>query len=132
MYFLIAVVFNHDNQFSMQVLSMLNEAGIINLQEIEAHIQQLQSIIQIRHSDASKGYDTLLRLWIERHGSLHPTWRHLFWVLREIKLNHMADQIESYFHLQAVDHEQASLKSEPSERSNADDEGNYRNNYYAS
>ena len=120
------MVFNPDNRFSMKDLSLLNEAGIINLQELEAHMQQLQSIIQIKHIDASKGYDTLLRLWTEKHGSLHPTWRHLFWILREIKLNHMADQIESHFHLHAIDHEQATLNSEPSERlSNSDEDGKH-------
>lgn len=121
--FLFAVVFNPDSQFSMKVLSMLNEAGIINLQEIEAHTQQLQSIIKVKHFEANKGYDSLLRLWIKGHGGLHPTWRHLFWVLREIKLNHMADQIESHFHLLAIDHEQ--VRSEPSERSNTDEEGKH-------
>ena len=123
----IAVVFNPDNQFSMKVLSMLNEAGVINLQEIEAHTQQLQSIIKIKHSEANKGYDSLLHLWIKGHGSLHPTWRHLFWILREIKLNHMADQIESHFQLLASDHEQVNFRSEPSERNNMDEEGIHYN-----
>ena len=109
----------------MKVLSMLNEAGIIRLQEIDSHIQELQSIIKVKHIEANKGYDSLLRLWIEGHGSLHPTWRHLFWVLREIKLNHIADQIESHFQLLAVDNEQANFRGEPLERSNIDEEGKH-------
>jgi hypothetical protein len=106
----------------MKILSMLNEAGVIQLQEIEPHTQRLQSIIKVKHVHikANKGYNSLLHLWNEGHGSLHPTWRHLFWVLREIKLNHMADQLESHFHL-AIDPEQ--VKSEPSERSNTEEEG---------
>ena len=110
---------------------MLNEAGVINLQEIEAHTQQLQSIIKVKHFEANKGYDSLLHLWIKGHGGLHPTWRHLFWVLREIKLNHMADQLESHFHLLAIDHEQE--RSEPLERNNTDEEGkccNMVSSYY--
>ena len=118
-----AVVFDPNNRFSMEILSMLNEAGVIRLQEIEAHTQHLQSIIKVKHIEANKGYNSLLRLWSEGHGSLHPTWRHLFWVLRELKLNHMADQLESHFHLLATDPEQENLKSEPSERSNTDEEG---------
>lgn len=109
----------------MKMLSMLNEAGVIQLQEIEAHTQHLQSIIKVKHIEANKGYNSLLRLWSEGHGSLHPTWRHLFWVLRELKLNHMADQLESYFYLLTTDPEQENLKSESLERSNTDEEGNY-------
>lgn len=119
--FCIAVVFNPDSQFSMKVLSMLDKAHIIQLQEIETHVQQLQSIIKVKHIDANKGYNSLLNLWIKGHSSLHPTWRHLFWVLREIKLNHMADQIESYFQLLAIDHEHVNFGNESSERNNTEE-----------
>ena len=108
----------------MKVLSMLDEARIIQLQEIETHAQQLQSIIKVKHVEANKGYDSLLNLWIEGHGSLHPTWRHLFWILREIKLNNMADQIESHFQLLTIDHDQVDFGNEPSEGNNIDEEGN--------
>ena len=115
------MVFNPDSQFTMKAISMLNEAGIIDLKEIEAHSQQLQSIIKVKNVDAIKRYDSLLNLWIEGHANLHPTWRHLFWVLRDMKLNHMADRIESHFHLMAFDQEQANFK--PLERSNTEEEG---------
>jgi hypothetical protein len=38
---------------------------------------------------------SLLEMWVQGRASLRPTWRHFFWALREIKLNHLADQIEA-------------------------------------
>ena len=108
----------------MKAISMLDEAGIIDLKEIETHSQQLQSIIKVKNVEAKKKYDSPLNLWIEGHAGLHPTWRHLFWVLRDVKLNHMADRIESYFQSMGVAHEQENFMSdEPLERRNKEEEG---------
>ena len=46
---------------------------------------------------------SLLKMWIQGRASLRPTWRHFFWALREIKLNHLADQMETFLSGVAVD-----------------------------
>ena len=59
-------------------------------------------------------------MWLQGRASLHPTWRHFFWVLREIKLNHLAEQIEVY--LSGVAVEQAATSNlDPSPGSEEED-----------
>ena len=79
----------------MEDLSQLERRGIINLRELEAYKQPLQSVIGI---ELPTEYNAIsrLKMWLEGRASLRPTWRHFFRVLREIKLNHLAEQIEGY------------------------------------
>ena len=88
-----AVTFNPDNQFTMEALTRLEEIGITNLRELDAHKQPLQSVIGIEFP-MEFNLSSLLNMWLQGRASLYPTWRHFLWVLREIKLNHLAKQIE--------------------------------------
>ena len=82
----------------MEALSQLEVVGVTILQDLKNYKQQLQSVIRIIISDLPMELDSLslLKTWLQGHANLRPSWRHLFWVLREIKLSHLADQIESY------------------------------------
>ena len=95
-YFLTAVTFNPDSQFTMKVLFQLEKIGIAILRELtsKTYKQLLQSVIGI--SEHLNDPLSLLDLWLEGHASLRPTWRNLFYALREIQLNHLAEQIEAY------------------------------------
>ena len=84
----------------MEALSRLEKIGITNLRELEAYKQPLQSIIGIEivelSTEISSFSFSLLNMWLQGHASLYPTWRHFFRILKEIKLNHLAEQIEFY------------------------------------
>ena len=127
------VTFNPDNQFTMEALFRLEKVGIANLREIEAYKQPLQSAIGIEMVELPMEFNSfsLLKMWLQGHASLRPTWRHFFWVLREIKLNHLAEWIESF--LKGVAAEQANLDQSPeSGEENKEKEGEaHRNLRYA-
>ena len=104
-YFLHAVTFDSDSHFTMEALSRLELIGITSIREIEAYnYKKLQSVTGIDEVDISiDESSSLLELWVLGRASLHPTWRHFFWALREIKLNHLADQIEAFLSGVTVD-----------------------------
>ena len=116
----IAVTFNPDNQFTMKALSRLEKIGITNLRELNAHKQPLQSVIGIEIDELPMEFNSLLNMWLQGRASLHPTWRHFLWVLREIKLNHLAEQIEVYLNGVAVE-QAATSNLDPSPGSEEED-----------
>ena len=105
-HFLHAVTFDSDSHFTMEALSRFEHFGITPLRELEAYNTPLQSVTGMdkvylpTHVDDSF---SLLEMWVKGRASLRPTWRHFFWALREIKLNHLADQIEAFLSGVAVD-----------------------------
>ena len=105
-----SVIFT-DGYFSMKTLSRLEQIGIRPLRELEAHKGQLQSVVGMDKVDLPiDNSSSLLEMWVQGRASLRPTWRHFFWALREIKLNHLADQIEAS--LSGVAVEQAAISEE--------------------
>ena len=85
-----------DGHFTMVTLSRLELIGIRPFRELEAYKSQLQSVVGMHNVDLPiDNSSSLLEMWIQGCASLRPTWRHFFWALREIKLNHLADQIEA-------------------------------------
>ena len=90
----------------MEALSRLELFGITSLRELEAYKTPLQSVTGMDKVDLPSHVDnlfSLLEMWVQGHASLRPTWRHFFWALREIKLNHLVDQIEAFLSGVAVD-----------------------------
>jgi hypothetical protein len=85
-----------DGHFTMESLSRLEQIGITSLREVEAYKSQLQSVVGMDEVELPiNNSSSLLEMWVQGRASLRPTWRHFFWALREIKLNHLADQIEA-------------------------------------
>ena len=80
----------------METLLQLEEKGVFNLRELEALKTQLQSVTGV--STIYSTVFSILDMWIQgcASASLRPTWRHFLWALREIKLNHLADRLETF------------------------------------
>ena len=98
------MTFDSDGHFTMEALSQLEQIGITSLRELETYKRPLQSVVGMDKVDLSiDNSSSLLEMWVQGHASLHPTWRHFFWALREIKLNHLADQIEAFLSGVAVE-----------------------------
>ena len=111
MLFLFCAVILTDSHFTMETLFRLERIGIRPLRELEAYKGQLQSVVGMDKVDLPINYSSsLLAIWVQGRASLRPTWRHFFWALREIKLNHLADQIEAS--LSGVAVEQAAISEE--------------------
>ena len=105
-HFLYTVTFDSDSHFTMDALSRLELFGVTPLRELEAYKTPLQSVTGMDKVDLPTHVDgsfSLLEMWAQGHASLHPTWRHFFWALREIKLNHLVDQIEAFLSGVAID-----------------------------
>ena len=105
-FFLYAVTFDSDSHFTMEALSRLEHIGITPLRELEAYKTPLQSVTGMDKVDLpTHEYNSfsLLEMWLQGRASLHPTWRHFLWALREIKLNRLANQIEAFLSGVAVD-----------------------------
>ena len=129
-----AVKFDSDSHFTMETFYELEYIGIIPLRELEAFKGSLQSVVGMNEDLSIENSWSLLEMWVKGHASLHPTWRHFFWVLREINLNHLANQIEAF--LSGVAVEQAaisnldtvipgSLEKEEREEDNKQEQGEY-------
>ena len=94
---LYAVTFDSDSHFTMEAISRLKQFGTKSLAELGAHKRPLQSVVGMDKVDIPIDNSfSLLEMWVQGRASLHPTWRHFLWALREIKLNHLADQIEAF------------------------------------
>ena len=90
-------VTDSDSHFTMEALSRLEQFGITPLEELEAYKRPLESVVGMDKVDLPIDNSfSLLEMWVQGRASLRPTWRHFFWALREIKLNHLADQIEAF------------------------------------
>ena len=114
-FFCVHTVIFADGHFTMETLSRLEQIGIRPLRELEAYKSPLQSVVGMDKIDLPIDDSfSLLRMWVQGRASLRPTWRHFFWALREIKLNHLADQIEGL--LSGVAVEQAAISEETEER----------------
>ena len=90
----------------MEALSQLELFGITPFRELKAYKTPLQSVTGMDKAVLpTHEYNSfsLLEMWLQGHASLRPTWRHFFWALREIKLNHLADQIEAFLSGVTVD-----------------------------
>jgi hypothetical protein len=91
-----AVIFA-DGHFVLETLFQLDQIGITLLSELEAYKSPLQSVVGMDKVDLPiDDSSSLLEMWVQGRASLRPTWRHFFWALREIRLNHLADQIETF------------------------------------
>ena len=87
----------------MEALSQFERIGI-SLKELEAYKTALLSVTGVDQVDLTAlNSFSLLKMWVQGRASIHPTWRHFIWALREIKLNNLADQIESFFSGVAVE-----------------------------
>ena len=101
---LYAVTFDSDSHLTMKVISHLEQFDIKSLAELGAHKRALQSVVGMDKVDLPMDNSfSLLEMWVQGRASLRPTWRHFFWALREIKLNHLADQIEAFLSGVAVE-----------------------------
>ena len=101
---LYAVTFDSDSHFTMEAISRLDQFGTKSLAELETHKRRLQSVVGMDKVDLPVDNSfSLLEMWVQGRASLHPTWKHFFWALREIKLNHLADQIEAFLSGVAVE-----------------------------
>ena len=97
-----AVSFDSDSHFTMEAVSRLEQIGITSLRELDTYIRPLQSVVGVDLPIDNSS--SLFEMWVQGRASLHPTWRHFFWALREIKLNRLADQIEAFLNGVAVKH----------------------------
>ena len=108
----------------METLSRLEQIGIKPLPELEAYKIPLQSVLGMDKVDLPiDNSSSLLEMWVQGRASLRPTWRHFFWALREIKLNHLADQIEASLSGIAVEQAVISEETEGREEDNKQEQG---------
>ena len=107
MCFFHAVSFDSDSHFTMEALFRLEQIGVTPLRELDPYIRPLQSVVGVDISIDNSS--SLLEMWVQGRASLRPTWRHFFWALREIKLNHLADQIEAFLNGVAVEQAATSI-----------------------
>ena len=108
----------------METFSRLEQIGIRPLLELEAYKRPLQSVVGMDKVDLPiVDSSSLLEMWAQGCASLRPTWRHFFWALREIKLNHLADQIEASLSGVAVEQAAISEETEGREEDNKPEQG---------
>ena len=113
-----------DGHFAMETLSQLEQIGIRPLRELEPYKGQFLSVVGMDKVDLPiDNSSSLLETWVQGHASLRPTWRHFFWALREIKLNHLADQIDASLSGVAVEQAAISEETEGREEDNKQEQG---------
>ena len=73
------------------------------MKDLEQYVSSLQSVVGIDLDGSNEfSVSSLLNKWLQGHASLHPTWRHLFWALREIRFSYLSDRMETYLKEDAV------------------------------
>ena len=116
-----AVTFDMDSHITIKDLSWLKQMDDTSIRELETYKSPLQSVVGMDKIDLPIDNSfSLLEMWVQGHTSLNPTWRHFFWALREVKLNHVADQIEAFLSgvavkQTAISHSDVSSGSEETE-----------------
>ena len=88
----------------MEAISKLEHLDITFSGDFKQYERSLQSVLGIDLDDSS-GFSiySLLKEWLQQRASLIPTWRHLFWALREVRLNYLADKMETYLEGKTVE-----------------------------
>ena len=103
--------------------------GVTTFNKLEDYKQPLQSVIGIDTVRVHREPFSILTMWLQGRANLRPTWRHFIWVLREIQLSHLADQIESYLGGASVEQELSSKlgpSPESEEPEGREEEDNYK------
>ena len=104
-----AAPFDPDDRFTMVALRELEGFGAIDLKTLENSKIQLNDAVGIEATDlTSISLSSLLEIWIQGRASIDPTWRHLVWALRQTKLYHFANQVESYLNGVVAEQEMSS------------------------
>ena len=114
----------------MEVLRWLEEIGVTIFSKLEDYKEPLQSVIgiEIVNLPTELNSFSILETWLQGHASLHPTWRHFIWAMREIHLSHLADQVEYYINGTSIEQASSSnldltLESEEQEGREDKDKG---------
>ena len=94
----IVASFDPGSEFTVKSIDRLERVGGINLKDIGKRKKLFAETVGIEAAEPMRSYSPLqlFEMWIKGRAELHPTWRHLFWALREMKLDHVADQIEKF------------------------------------
>ena len=87
--------FDTESTFSVRALSLQEEAGIPVMSTLNMYTQLLQSKLGIPLYP-SYGLHTLLDTWLGGGGEVHPTWKNLLSLIRQLHLDDLAQQIETY------------------------------------
>ena len=118
--------YNPDSNFTMRALTLVEAAGVPVMRNIETHSRHIRDTVGFKVSEHRvsdpKTDPFLLRLtslthvsseclsvftdWLTRGGKLPPTWRSLLHVIRQLGLDDLANQVETYLKTGRVDHQE--------------------------
>ena len=101
----------------MRALSLVEAAGIPVMHSINIYTEEIRKTVSIRHMKSESLTDEpmwhlgersssrhfwwsrvgrLFADWLKEGGQLSPTWRSLLQVIREVRLDALANQVETY------------------------------------
>ena len=93
--------FNPESNFTIDDLHSLEDAGIALMTILNNYTQQLQSMLGMYSIDLN----TLLNLWVTGKEKISPTWRNLLQIVRQLNLNDLANQVETYLRRTTSEHQ---------------------------
>ena len=87
--------FDPDSNFTMRALTLLEAAGIPVMSTLNNHTG---TILCIQYSVLPSGLSSeqLFHYWLTWGGKLPPTWRSLLQIIRQLSLDELAYQVETY------------------------------------
>ena len=109
--------FDPDSNFTMRALSLVEVAGIPMMHSIDIYTEEIRTTVSIRHMKSESQTDEpmwhlgersssrhflqsrvgrLFADWLKGGGKLPPTWRSLLQVIRQLGLDDLANQVETY------------------------------------
>ena len=87
--------FNLEDQFDMKALTVMEGAGIPLMSYLSDYIWDIQQALHIT-SFSDVNLNTLLDSWLGQFVGIRPTWNNLLMLIRHLRLDDLAQQIETY------------------------------------
>lgn len=88
----------------MEALNSLPDAGIPLMTSLDDYTWQILTILGV-YSFYITDLKTLFSKWVMGEGNIPPTWRNLLQIFRQLNLDDLAYQVESYLRRTTAEHQ---------------------------
>ena len=97
--------FDLESNFTFKAPYSLGEAGIPLMSSLNNYHQQIQSMIGVPQYYPIIDLKATFVRWTRDRGSIPPTWRNLLQIVRQLNLDDLANQVETYLRRTTSEHQ---------------------------
>ena len=93
--------FNPESNFTIKALYSLADAGIPLMSSLNYYTWPIMTMLSVYGIDLN----SLFNLWLMGMGNIPPTWRNLLQIVRQLNLDDLAYQVETYLQKSTSEHQ---------------------------